>query len=57
MYHSGGSQYFVQGSKHILLVTQDHMQSFKLVAYLLLGSFWLVGETEPVESKGFLSLS
>jgi hypothetical protein len=39
------------------------MQNFKIVAYLLLGYFWLVEEeeeegTEPlVEIKGFLSLS
>jgi hypothetical protein len=28
------------------LVTLDHKQSFKIVAYLLLGYFWLVGEEE-----------
>jgi hypothetical protein len=34
------------------------MQSFKIVAYLLLGYFWLVeGEGYLVEIKGFLSLS
>jgi hypothetical protein len=39
----GGYQIFFLGSNHILLVTQDHMESFKIVAYLLLGYFWLVG--------------
>ena len=33
---------FFKGSDYILLVTQDHMQSFKFVAYLLLVYFWLV---------------
>jgi hypothetical protein len=33
---------FVKGCNLILLVTQDHMQSFKIVAYLFLGYFWLV---------------
>jgi hypothetical protein len=31
----GGVSDFFKGSNHILLVTQDHMQSFKIVAYLL----------------------
>ena len=30
-----------KGSILILLVTKDHMQSFKIVAFLLLGYFWL----------------
>ena len=30
------------GSNLIILVTKDDMQSFKIVAKLLLGSFWLV---------------
>ena len=33
----GGVSDFLKGSNHILLVTQDHMQCFKIVAYLLLG--------------------
>ena len=39
------------------------MQSFKIVAYLVLVYFWLVGEggdgegEEFVDNKGFLSLS
>ena len=37
-----------EGSTHILLVTQDHMQSLKIVAYLLLGYFWLVEEEEEL---------
>jgi hypothetical protein len=52
----GGYQNFFEGSNHILLETQDHMQSFKIVAYLLLGYFWLVEEGEG-DIKGFLSLS
>jgi hypothetical protein len=32
-----GYQNLFKDSNHILLVTQDHMQSFKIVAYLLLG--------------------
>jgi hypothetical protein len=51
-----------KGCNLILLVTQDHMQNFKIVAYLLLGYFWLVKEEEEEgtdlgEIKGFLSLS
>ena len=38
----GEYQIFFKDSNHILLVTQDHMQSFKIVAYLLLVYFWLV---------------
>ena len=30
------------------MVTEEPMQSFKIVAYLLLGYFWLVGRTEIV---------
>jgi hypothetical protein len=33
----GGYQNFFIGSSHILLVTQDHMPNFKIVAYLLVG--------------------
>jgi hypothetical protein len=35
------------------------MQSFKIVAYLLLGYFWLVQDYEDdlVDNRGFLSLS
>jgi hypothetical protein len=40
----GGLSDFFKGSNHILLVTQDHMQGFKIVASLLLGYFWLVKE-------------
>ena len=37
------------------MVTQDHMQSFKIVAYFLLGYFWLVELGGVlVEIKGFL---
>ena len=50
----GGVSEFV--SNHILLVTQEHMQSFKIVAYLLLGYFRLVQE-DLVDNRGFLSLS
>jgi hypothetical protein len=39
-----------------IIFTKDHMQSFKIVAYLLLGYFSLV-EEEFVDIKGFLSLS
>jgi hypothetical protein len=38
----GVYQNVLKSSNHILLVTQDHMQSFKIVAYLLLGYCWLV---------------
>jgi hypothetical protein len=50
---------FFKGSNHILLVTEDHMQHFKILPYLLLGYFWLVegGGEEFVDFKGFLSLS
>ena len=40
MYHSGGWRgvsEFLWGSNLILLVTQDHMQNFKIIAYLLQG--------------------
>ena len=52
----GGYQNLIKGSNHILLVTHDHMQSFKIVAYFHLGYFWLVGWTEgrTGEIKGFL---
>jgi hypothetical protein len=33
----GGVSFFFKGSSHILLVTQDLMPNFKIVAYLLLG--------------------
>ena len=33
----GGVSDFLKCSNHILLVTQDHIQSFKIVVYLLLG--------------------
>ena len=33
----GGLSDFFLCSSHILLVTQDHMPNFKIVAYLLLG--------------------
>ena len=32
-----GVSEFFKGSNHILLVTEDHMPNFKIVAYLLLG--------------------
>ena len=32
---------FYKGSKLILLVTQELMQSFKIIALFLLGYFWL----------------
>ena len=54
----GGVSEFFKDSNHILLVTQDHMQSFKIVAYLLLGYFWLVQDDEDlVDNRGYLSLS
>ena len=33
----GGYHNFVKGSNQIILVTEDHMPNFKIVAYLLLG--------------------
>jgi hypothetical protein len=35
----GGVSDLFKGFNHILLVAQDHMQSFKIVANLLLGYF------------------
>jgi hypothetical protein len=49
----GGLSDFFSGSNLILLVTQDHMSNFKIVAYLLLGYFWLVELRDLVEIKGF----
>jgi hypothetical protein len=35
-------QNFVKDCNLIFLVTHDHMQNFKIVAYLLVACFWLV---------------
>jgi hypothetical protein len=44
------------GCNLILLVTKDPMQNYKIIAYLLLGYFWLVG-TEKILSKVKASLA
>ena len=38
----GGYENFFKSSRLILLVIQEVMQNFKIVASLLLGYFWLV---------------
>jgi hypothetical protein len=58
----GVSEFLFKGCNLILLVTQGHVQNFKIIPYLLLGYFCLVGGTEGgtetedlVDFKGFLS--
>ena len=45
---------FVKGCNTIVLVTKDPMQNSKILAYLLVGYFWLVGGYY-FDNKGFLS--
>ena len=47
----GGVLEFFKGFNLILLVTKEPMQSFKIVALLLLGYFWLVEEEEDEKKK------